>query len=132
MPKLRLTSLQSCFFFIQLDIFYCPNQPPVIILFGINICQLNFSASFNSLTFQLAQKLQQSEHQTRLNKARVLTAILALTNLLPAFYFCLIHQRGTIMVTKLLADAAKNSPEKTDILFLMPCHSTPYYRYVIQ
>ncbi|RUS70394.1 hypothetical protein EGW08_021838 [Elysia chlorotica] len=64
------------------------------------------------------------------NKARVFTAILALTNLLLAFYFCLIHQRGTIMVTKFLADAAESSPQKTDILFLMPCHSTPYYSYI--
>ncbi|GFN97262.1 mannosyltransferase [Plakobranchus ocellatus] len=74
------------------------------------------------------EALQEQHHQARLTKARVLTTILAVTNLLPALYFCLIHQRGTIMVTKFLADSAAGLHGKTDILFLMPCHSTPYYR----
>ena len=52
-------------------------------------------------------------------------------NLPIALYTCLIHQRGTIDVTTFLyAEAQKPvSKDLMSVLFLMPCHSTPFYRY---
>jgi len=54
-------------------------------------------------------------------------------NLLPALYTGLIHQRGTLDVMSHLqklcglhGNATSTVPE---VLFLMPCHSTPFYRY---
>lgn len=53
-------------------------------------------------------------------------------NLPIALYTCLIHQRGTIDVTTFLyAEAQKPaSKDLMSVLFLMPCHSTPFYRYL--
>jgi len=53
------------------------------------------------------------------------------TNLPIALYTCLIHQRGTVdVMTFLYAEAQKPvSNDLMNILFLMPCHSTPFYRY---
>ena len=50
-------------------------------------------------------------------------------NIILALYFCTIHQRGVIGVMFFmsgLVEAGKNS----SVLFLMPCHSTPFYRYI--
>jgi len=53
------------------------------------------------------------------------------TNLPIALYTCLIHQRGTVdVMTFLYAEAQKPaSTSLMNVLFLMPCHSTPFYRY---
>lgn len=51
-------------------------------------------------------------------------------NLPIALYTCLIHQRGTIdVMTFLYAEAQKPVSNLMHVLFLMPCHSTPFYRY---
>ena len=80
----------------------------------------------------------------RARKVRVLVLLLAVSNLLPLLYFSLIHQRGTIDVMKYLHDAVARrggssshrqqggprAGDSTDILVLMPCHSTPYYSFL--
>lgn len=59
---------------------------------------------------------------------------LLLTNLLPALYTGLIHQRGSLDVMnhlQTLCDIGSVSTRpQPDILFLMPCHSTPFYSHV--
>uniref|UniRef100_H3B3L9 Mannosyltransferase n=1 Tax=Latimeria chalumnae TaxID=7897 RepID=H3B3L9_LATCH len=59
---------------------------------------------------------------------------LVLSNLLPALYFGLIHQRGTLDVMKSIQQLCKNdgssSNNETSLLILMPCHSTPFYSHV--
>ncbi|XP_035011507.1 GPI mannosyltransferase 3 [Hippoglossus stenolepis] len=59
---------------------------------------------------------------------------LLVSNLVPALYTGLIHQRGTLDVMshlQTLCDAGgMSSPPQPDVLFLMPCHSTPYYSHV--
>ncbi|XP_012947012.1 GPI mannosyltransferase 3 [Aplysia californica] len=75
--------------------------------------------------------LRDHVHRHNLLKAKVLIGLLAVTNLLPALYFSLIHQRGTVMVSKFLHQAAINNPGM-EVLFLMPCHSTPYYSHLHQ
>lgn len=64
---------------------------------------------------------------------RVTAAILVVLNLLPALYTGLIHQRGTLDVMghlQGLCDVNSSSSLKPDVLFLMPCHSTPYYSHL--
>ncbi|XP_073842974.1 phosphatidylinositol glycan anchor biosynthesis class B isoform X2 [Musca autumnalis] len=57
-------------------------------------------------------------------------------NAVPAWYLSTIHQRGRIDVMSKLDNIAseykieQNRP--TSILFLMPCHSTPYYSHIHQ
>lgn len=64
---------------------------------------------------------------------RTTVAILVVFNLLPALYTGLIHQRGTLDVMghlQGLCDVNSSSSLKPDVLFLMPCHSTPYYSHL--
>ena len=57
--------------------------------------------------------------------------LLVLTNLPVALYTSLLHQRGTVDVMKYLHEESfKNTQYPMSVLFLMPCHSTPYYRWV--
>ncbi|KAF4525272.1 hypothetical protein B566_EDAN009355 [Ephemera danica] len=50
----------------------------------------------------------------------------------PSVYFGWFHQQGTIKVMSVLAQEASNNPSSTNILFLMPCHSTPFYSHLHQ
>ena len=84
--------------------------------------------STNEIVAQMKKK-QDESHKTNLSKAKVLVIILLLTNIPVALYFCLIHQRGTIMVMKYIHD--ESLQKNVDVLYLMPCHSTPYYRYIV-
>ncbi|KAJ2945135.1 hypothetical protein O0L34_g9196 [Tuta absoluta] len=59
----------------------------------------------------------------------LLTGLLLVGNAVPAAYFGLIHQSGTIKVMPLLRDAIEGN-NKSSILFLMPCHSTPLYSHL--
>ncbi|KAG0553836.1 hypothetical protein KC19_12G042800 [Ceratodon purpureus] len=52
--------------------------------------------------------------------------MLLLTNLPAAFYTSLIHQRGSEAVMGYLASEAQAGRVER-VLFLMPCHATPYY-----
>ncbi|CAH0719265.1 unnamed protein product, partial [Brenthis ino] len=49
-------------------------------------------------------------------------------NLVPSLYFGLIHQSGTLKVMPLLREAIPNN--RSSILFMMPCHSTPLYSHL--
>ena len=55
---------------------------------------------------------------------------LVLTNLPIAMYTSLLHQRGTVDVTRFLHDQGglETKDRRMSVFFLMPCHSTPYYR----
>lgn len=50
------------------------------------------------------------------------------TNLLLALYVSLVHQRAPISVMHTLK-YEMNLNQNDSVLFLTPCHSTPYYRY---
>ncbi|KAM9861354.1 GPI mannosyltransferase 3 [Aulostomus maculatus] len=56
------------------------------------------------------------------------------SNLTAALYTGLIHQRGTLDVMvhlQTLCDVSSSSTSpQPDVLFLMPCHSTPFYSHV--
>lgn len=59
---------------------------------------------------------------------------LTVTNLSAALYTGLVHQRGSLDVMsrlRALCDVSGDAPRlQPDVLFLMPCHSTPFYRCV--
>lgn len=61
-------------------------------------------------------------------------SILVVSNLLPALYTGLIHQKGTLDVMghlQTLCDVSSSSNNlQPDVLFLMPCHSTPFYSHI--
>lgn len=64
-------------------------------------------------------------------KRKSLMVIIALSNLLPGIYFCLIHQRGSLDVMKILhRETVDARYYDVDILFLTPCHATPFYSHL--
>ncbi|KAL4706419.1 hypothetical protein ACJJTC_010902 [Scirpophaga incertulas] len=58
----------------------------------------------------------------------IVATLILLGNVVPAMYFGLIHQAGTLKVMPLLRDAIPHN--RTSVLFLMPCHSTPLYSHL--
>ncbi|XP_048887452.1 GPI mannosyltransferase 3 [Brienomyrus brachyistius] len=55
---------------------------------------------------------------------------LVLMNLLPALYTGLVHQRGVLDVMGHLQQLCHTASPQPDVLFLMPCHSTPFYSHI--
>lgn len=64
-------------------------------------------------------------------RRKILLSVFAISNLLPGLYLCLIHQRGSIDVMRLLETElrVRNSTSKS-LMFLTPCHSTPLYSHL--
>ena len=54
-------------------------------------------------------------------------ALLLIWNIPIAWYLCLRHQRGVLDATTFLGSHLSG---QDSVLFLMPCHSTPLYRYI--
>lgn len=63
----------------------------------------------------------------------LVAGILLLGNALPAWYLSTVHQKEPLDLMDKLHDIAMEYRDEqkhpASILFLMPCHSTPYYRY---
>ncbi|NWH79681.1 PIGB mannosyltransferase, partial [Piaya cayana] len=58
-------------------------------------------------------------------------SFLLLSNLIPALYTGLIHQRGTLDVMSHLQQLCNSSYQsQASVIILMPCHSTPFYSHV--
>ncbi|NXM33164.1 PIGB mannosyltransferase, partial [Oxyruncus cristatus] len=58
-------------------------------------------------------------------------SFLLLSNLLPALYTGLVHQRGTLDVMSHIQQLCHNSDQSQAFVFIMmPCHSTPFYSHV--
>lgn len=64
-------------------------------------------------------------------KAKTLVLFLAVTNIPLALYTSTIHQKGTTDVIDYIQIESSKLRNNDDmsVLFLMPCHSTPFYRY---
>ncbi|XP_062224342.1 mannosyltransferase APTG1 [Phragmites australis] len=62
----------------------------------------------------------------RLSRLQLSVILLIVTNVPMALYMSLFHQRGTEDVMFYLSKEAHDGRVKS-VLFLMPCHSTPYY-----
>ncbi|XP_043220878.1 GPI mannosyltransferase 3-like [Amphibalanus amphitrite] len=60
-----------------------------------------------------------------------LKVLLVVTNLPAALYLGLVHQRGPLDVTAVLAARLAEGPaHAASVLYLMPCHSTPLYSHL--
>uniref|UniRef100_A0A8B9DXE9 Mannosyltransferase n=1 Tax=Anser cygnoides TaxID=8845 RepID=A0A8B9DXE9_ANSCY len=58
-------------------------------------------------------------------------SFLLVSNLLPALYTGLIHQRGTLDVMSHVQELCNDSNQSQAFVFIMmPCHSTPFYSHV--
>lgn len=61
---------------------------------------------------------------------------LLIANIAPAAYLSLVHQKGTVEVMPHLAKIASEYKDedghRAKLLFLMPCHSTPYFSHIHQ
>ena len=53
-----------------------------------------------------------------------------ISNVIAALYTGVVHQRGVLDVMPFLRSEIDKSDGKASVLFLMPCHSTPFYRYL--
>ncbi|KZC08488.1 GPI mannosyltransferase 3 [Dufourea novaeangliae] len=53
-----------------------------------------------------------------------------LTNIVPGFYFSMIHQRGALDAMNILRKEITNTSNTTNMLFLTPCHATPLYSHL--
>lgn len=58
---------------------------------------------------------------------RIVTVGIVIVNVALLGYFGLVHQRGTLDLMKVLTD---KNPRYTNVLLLMPCHSTPLYSHL--
>ncbi|XP_078377243.1 GPI alpha-1,2-mannosyltransferase 3-like isoform X2 [Oculina patagonica] len=65
-------------------------------------------------------------------KAKIMLLFLAITNIPLALYTSTIHQKGTVDVMEYIqVESSKlRSDDNLSVLFLMPCHSTPFYSFV--
>ncbi|CAH2055918.1 unnamed protein product, partial [Iphiclides podalirius] len=62
-------------------------------------------------------------------KLYLVAGSLLLGNAVPGAYLGLVHQSGTVQVMPLLREAIGNN-NRSSILFMMPCHSTPLYSHL--
>ncbi|XP_068623014.1 GPI mannosyltransferase 3 isoform X2 [Battus philenor] len=62
-------------------------------------------------------------------KLYVLAGLIVVGNVMPMYYFGTIHQSGTLQVMPVLREAVGNN-NRSSILFMMPCHSTPLYSHL--
>ncbi|KAL3614020.1 Mannosyltransferase aptg1 [Castilleja foliolosa] len=60
------------------------------------------------------------------SKLRIAVFFLLVTNIPMALYMSMVHQRGAVDVMNYLSEEAKENKVQ-NILFLTPCHATPYY-----
>ncbi|KAJ2631274.1 glycosylphosphatidylinositol anchor biosynthesis [Coemansia sp. RSA 1290] len=88
------------------------------------------AVSISSLT----NKTKRSSTPTPLPAPRTwsvkrIAMMLLVTNIVPAFYLNLVHQRGVVDVVKHLRQGALSGTVQS-VGFLMPCHSTPFYSHL--
>ncbi|KAM5554037.1 mannosyltransferase APTG1-like [Rosa sericea] len=104
--------------------FVLPVLPIALIFSGYSLTALKTSVSGNG------QRKKSADYHNKFS-AKMLLAIFFLlaTNIPMALYMSLVHQRGTEDVTYYLSKEVVEG-KVTDILFLMPCHATPYYSTV--
>ncbi|XP_076260440.1 phosphatidylinositol glycan anchor biosynthesis class B [Rhynchophorus ferrugineus] len=60
----------------------------------------------------------------------LISAVIFIWNVIPAWYIGYNHQRGTLDVMNILGQFAQTDSNNTSFLFLMPCHSTPLYSHI--
>ncbi|KAG0714147.1 GPI mannosyltransferase 3 [Chionoecetes opilio] len=80
------------------------------------------------IAFHLAAHAKKTGDSSRLRRT-VVFLVLLIPNLTALVYLGLIHQRGPLDTMQILRQEIEVNP-RASILFLMPCHSTPYYSHL--
>ncbi|XP_076914903.1 mannosyltransferase APTG1-like [Bidens hawaiensis] len=101
--------------------FVLPVLPIALAFSGYSLAMLNPQYSSNKNI-----KKPTRTHGKTVWKIRAAVIFLVVTNLPMAIYMSMVHQRGTEDVMNYLAKEAREGNVKS-ILFLTPCHATPYY-----
>ena len=78
------------------------------------------------LSFVYVGKIQSEMLPTRRTLKRFIIAFVIALQVLMAFYFSQIHQRGTIAATAEL----RNKSDVTKVYYLIPCHHAPSYSHL--
>ncbi|KAL0728091.1 hypothetical protein Bca4012_024184 [Brassica carinata] len=105
--------------------FVLPVLPIALIFSGYALAQMDASDSSSSITKK--KQVPRKKHIVKWSPKLTLTVLfLLVTNIPMALYMSLFHQRGTEDAMNYLSEEAYKGRVKS-ILFLMPCHSTPYY-----
>ncbi|CAD5115662.1 DgyrCDS4617 [Dimorphilus gyrociliatus] len=97
-----------------------------IVPLSMHIC----ASYLNQLTENTSEKDDNKSVKSKYSTTQLIVIFLIATNLPIALYTCLLHQRGTIDVMKFISNDNQKTLNDTRVLFLMPCHSTPYYSYM--
>uniref|UniRef100_A0A0D3EQH2 Mannosyltransferase n=1 Tax=Oryza barthii TaxID=65489 RepID=A0A0D3EQH2_9ORYZ len=93
--------------------------------YGTHVFHWYFSQGHN-LAAMAQLKGKGHNEKGRLSRLKLSVILLILTNVPMALYMSLYHQRGTEDAMLYLSREAHDGRVKS-VLFLMPCHSTPYY-----
>ncbi|CAN7121348.1 hypothetical protein BRARA_B00571 [Brassica rapa] len=106
--------------------FVLPVLPIALIFSGYALAQIEASvSSLSSITTK--KQVSRKKHIVKWSPKLILSVLfLLVTNVPMALYMSLFHQRGTEDAMNYLSEEAYKGRVKS-ILFLMPCHSTPYY-----
>ncbi|XP_014230783.1 GPI mannosyltransferase 3 isoform X1 [Trichogramma pretiosum] len=68
---------------------------------------------------------------TSVVKKKLFILALLVTNVIPTYYFSVIHQQGSLQVMDYLRNEIEHRDNsQVDIMFLTTCHSTPYYSHL--
>ncbi|KAL7193705.1 hypothetical protein ACSBR2_025343 [Camellia fascicularis] len=101
--------------------FVLPVLPIALMFSGYSLATIRRSDSSHD-----RRKGLPSIHTKCPSKKHWVIIFLFATNLPMALYMSLVHQRGTEDVMNYLSEEARNEKVES-ILFLTPCHATPYY-----
>lgn len=99
------------------------------LLSSIGHKELRFLLPIVPLSLMFVADFFAQGHHKRIGiqKDWLIVALTLLINVPTLLYLSLIHQSGTTNVIEYLSTQAE---DKANILFLMPCHSTPYYSHL--
>ena len=103
------------------------------ILPGVSLAMCYCGLFLNQLNQHPVQKVHKGTSRSpenRCNRAALCLLFLAVTNIPVALYTCVVHQRGTIDVMEYVREESRKADKELSVLFLMPCHSTPFHRSV--
>jgi GPI mannosyltransferase 3 len=125
--KDRIVRVLSGLFLFKIGILSCishkefrflmPLLPLAFACIGLNLYQLQ--AATATLTLYRGKHLFNG-----------VILLLVITHSIPGLYLAIVHQRGVIDVMHWLRNEARHKSHPVEnVLFLMPCHSTPFYSH---